>query len=411
MYQSERLHTLNRRLQREEAIIAKKVFEIICFRKLGAIQKLDTFLAEAPSIDTDDEPMLKEVIHELRMTMDFFRDEKPGERSRLSYLLADFAEMAQVSADFMDTNINEYFFEDEITEVLDWLRKTKKRMMEFGAGEGVSTLPQSVGGEGVVVGLEKDLQKLIGKVILKDDSGLVTSCVKGMTGVGKTTLARQVYNHVAVVEKFKHRAWVTISNNMSLHEVLVELIQQLVGLDGDSLLREEMDNRSLQRLLHQNLEAMTYFIVLDNVLQEMRMDSIFHGLPNKALDSDKSWQLFLKTIDKFTSEKNKFSKDLERKGKEMLKKCWGLPMAIIDVARQKAKQRLSGIEWEELFDSIDLSESLKKLEPMYDELDEDSQGMFLAYVLFQGKCNNERRKVGTDLDCKWTRCSIWKILG
>ncbi|XP_042010504.1 disease resistance RPP8-like protein 3 [Salvia splendens] len=56
---------------------------------------------------------------------------------------------------------------------------------------------------------------------------------------------------------------------------------------------------------------------------------------------------------------------------------WGVPIAIIDVGRQKAKERLSGIEWEEVFDSIDLSESLKKLEPMYHELDEELMACFL----------------------------------
>ena len=90
----------------------------------------------------------------------------------------------------------------------------------------------------------------------------------------------------------------------------------------------------------------------------------------KALDSDKSWQLFLKIVDKFTCNENKFSKDLERKGREMLKKCEGLPVAIIDDGREKAKQRLLGIEWEELFYSIDLSKTLKLLEPMYNSLDE-----------------------------------------
>ena len=42
------------------------------------------------------------------------------------------------------------------------------------------------------------------------------------------------------------------------------------------------------------------------------------------MDSDKSWQLFLQTINKFTSDDNKFSNDLEKKAKEMLKKCGGL---------------------------------------------------------------------------------------
>ncbi|XP_047949723.1 disease resistance RPP8-like protein 3 [Salvia hispanica] len=234
-----------------------------------------------------------------------------------------------------------------------------------------------------------------------------------MVGMGKTTLARQAYKHPSVIEKFKHRAWVTLSSFTSKHEVLVELIRQLVTLDGDSLLLEEMDNQSLQQMLFQHLKEMPpWFIVLDNVLLGKRFKSLLLDLADlskpwhrcrllitschqihlqqlchthemKALDFDKSWQLFLKTVDKITSVKNKFTKELERKGREMLKKCGGLPLAIIDVGREKAKQRLLGIEWDELFDSIDLSKTLKLLEPMYNSLDEQLKSCFLHMSFFK----------------------------
>ncbi|XP_047949721.1 disease resistance RPP8-like protein 3 [Salvia hispanica] len=162
--------------------------------------------------------------------------------------------------------------------------------------------------------------------------------IKGMVGVGKTTLARQ-----------------------------------LVTLDGDSLLLEEMDNQSLGNMLFRHLGEMPqWFIVLDNVLPEMCFKSFLLDLARLS-----------QPIDKITSVENKFTKELERKGREMLKKCGGLPIAIIDVGREKAKQRLLGIEWEELFDSIDLSKTLKLLEPMYLELDENLKPCFLHMSFFK----------------------------
>ncbi|XP_047947632.1 probable disease resistance protein At1g58602 isoform X2 [Salvia hispanica] len=345
------------------------------------------------------------------MMLDYLRFKNSGKRRRmLNHLVADFAEIAQYSAD-LTRKADQTSLYNEMGIVLDWLRRSKKRMTEFGVGEGVSRL-QDVGEKGdrvSVVGLEKDMEQLIGKVILNEEAALVSSCIKGMLGVGKTTLARQVYNHPAIVGKFKQRAWVTISSDTSVHEVLVELIQQLVVLDGDSLLVEKMDNRSLRQMLRQHLQGMSCFIVVDNLLAEMRLESFLLGLAQigngsrllltsrykierinigyihemKALNPDKSWQLFLKTIDKFTGVENKFSKELERKGREMLKKCWGLPVAIINVGRHKVKQRLSGIEWEQLFDSIDLRESLKILEPMYRNLDETLKACFLLMSLFK----------------------------
>ncbi|KAG6406977.1 hypothetical protein SASPL_129957 [Salvia splendens] len=398
----------------------------------GAIQELKSFLVKTEKhlfFKTAKGLIAEKVINELQMMLHYLKFKNSGKRRRmLNHLVADFAEIAQYSAD-LTRKVDQTSFCDEMDIILDWLRQSKKRMTEFGVSEGVSRL-QSVGEKGdevSVVGLEKDIEQLIGKVILNEEVALVTSCIKGMLGVGKTTLATQVYNHPAIIGKFKQRAWVTISSDTSIHEVLVELIQQLVELDGDPLLVEKMDNRSLRQMLCQHLQGKSCFIVVDNLLAEMRLESFLLGLAQKgdgsrllltsrykierinigythemkALDSDKSWKLFLKTIDKFTSVENKFSKDLERKGREMLKKCWGLPIAIINVGRHKAKQRLSGIEWEQLFDSIDLRESLKILEPMYRNLDETLKACFLLMSFFKENAIMREEKLD----------HIWNIRG
>ncbi|XP_047945622.1 disease resistance protein RPP13-like isoform X2 [Salvia hispanica] len=188
--------------------------------------------------------------------------------------------------------------------------------------------------------------------------------------------------------------------------MLVEVIKQLVKIDGDNSSLEEMDNRSLGQMLRHHMRGMPYFIVIDNLLPQISVGCfehledeghgsrlllisryeivskhLYYTHEMKALDSDKSWQLFMKTL--FRNDVPKFSKDLEWKARDMLKKCGGLPLATIDVARQKAKQRLSGIEWEQLFDSIDLSGTLKSLEPMYHKLDEKLKPYFLHMSLFK----------------------------
>ncbi|XP_047951724.1 probable disease resistance protein At1g58602 [Salvia hispanica] len=372
---------------------------------LGVIQKLESLVVEMP----EHKNIMEEVIDELKMMMEFLRDKEPGERSKLNNLLADFAGLAASIVSSIYEFL--YYVYDGVpgNGPRDQFREIKKRMMELEVGEEPSK-EQSVGDKGIVVGLEKDVQRLVSRVILRENSERLTSCIKGMIGSGKTTLARQVYDHPAIIEKFKHRAWISLFKGSSMREVYVGLLQQLVESDGDSLLLEEMDNHSLIHMLHQHIKGMIpYFIVVDNLPQGVRFfetfffrtlprghgcrllftsrylinEEFFYTHEMKSLDSDQSWQLFINKIDKFTSSENKFSKELERKGREMLKKCWGLPIAIIDVARQKAKQRLLGREWEELFDSIDFGEILKFLEPMYQELDEEMKPYFLHMSLFK----------------------------
>ncbi|XP_047947114.1 disease resistance RPP8-like protein 3 [Salvia hispanica] len=368
----------------------------------GMIQDLESF--HITSTDTRARSIFKFKIEVLKEMLDFLRDLKLEERSRLKFLMADLVELGQ---DVMDL-ANASWIGFRLKCLKDEIQMTEMRMRNFGADE--NNIGDEEEAEEVVVGLEENVKTLLDRVILTEVKELHVMCIKGMIGIGKTTLARQLYK--AGAGKFQRHAWVCASTDMSKKEILMKLIQQMVeGYERDPSL-EEMDNRSLQQMLRQHLQDMSYFIVLDNIPNEMGLDYIFKALPSRdagltgsrllftnryvlrianidythemsALDSDKSWQLFLKIVNKITSDENTFTKELERKGKEMLKKCGGLPLAIRDVARQKAEQRLSGIEWEQLFDSIDLSESLKALEPMYFELGEEFKPHFLLLSLFK----------------------------
>ena len=268
-----------------EAIILEVIRELESF-----LQSEDTTQDRYRDISeasmTSRKSHVSEVIHEMRMALDFYRERESGERSKLNYLLADFAEIAQVSKD--DISMFKLSFYEEMYYVLEWMKKTRKRMMNFGDGEGASS-SQSVGDEGVVLGLEKDVEQIIdrvilGKAVLNTRPRLVISCIKGMIGAGKTTLARQVYNHPDIVERFKLRAWITISSSdTSAHEVLVELIQKLGEHVEDPSSLDEMDNLSLQNMLWGKLKGMPYFIVLDNVPKGMWLRSILDGLPYKGM--------------------------------------------------------------------------------------------------------------------------------
>ncbi|XP_057801891.1 putative disease resistance RPP13-like protein 3 isoform X1 [Salvia miltiorrhiza] len=106
----------------------------------------------------------------------------------------------------------------------------------------------------------------------------------------------------------------------------------------------------------------------------------------KPLDSNKSWQLFLKTINhgnKLTGD-HKFPMNLEHMGKQMLRKCGGLPLAIKEVGKQLAEKKVSGgSEWEQLLESVDFGSTLKLLEPFYQKLDPQLESCFLYMSLFK----------------------------
>lgn len=107
----------------------------------------------------------------------------------------------------------------------------------------------------------------------------------------------------------------------------------------------------------------------------------------KSMDADNSWRLLLKTLSIEGSDEQ-FPKPLVNKAKQILmKKCGGLPLAIKEVGRNWAKIRQSGSEWEELIESIDLSETLRAFESAYNNWVPELQSCFFATSLLQGRCN------------------------
>ncbi|KAH6795257.1 hypothetical protein C2S52_005734 [Perilla frutescens var. hirtella] len=182
----------------------------------------------------------------------------------------------------------------------------------------------------------------------------------------------------------------------------------------DDMVIEKMENKSLQQMLHQHLQDKPYVLVLDDVSEETYLQYVFfRALPQdkrsrllfttrshqirckpyadcehkmKNLDGDKSWQLLLQTA---LRSDEKFPKQLENKGREMLmRKCGGLPLAIKEVGRQWTEKRRSGSEWKELvveesFMNLELAETLVAMEWTYLNMDPEVKPCFLRLAFFK----------------------------
>lgn len=146
------------------------------------------------------------------------------------------------------------------------------------------------------MGMEDDVKKILRESVLDEEKkGLVVAVIEGMGGIGKSTLAREIYNHPNVVAgPFECRAWVVVSSEFTPLETTKQLIFQLPRsvqdreelLDEIQKLEESMKDklylqRKLQEILHQQLLGTNYLIVLDDVWEKEHWEYLKSAFPNE----------------------------------------------------------------------------------------------------------------------------------
>ncbi|XP_047179573.1 disease resistance protein RPP13-like [Vigna umbellata] len=230
-----------------------------------------------------------------------------------------------------------------------------------------------------VVGFDQDSKDII-KRLLEGDSNRKAVSIIGMGGLGKTTLARKVYNNSQVKQHFMCRAWVYVSNECRVKELLVSLLKHLMPnfkqqskgnkkgkkRDGDinSLSEEE-----LKEQVRSCLERKRYLVIVDDLWKRQDWDEVQDAFPDnnggsrilitsrlkevalhagddvphylQFLNNEESWELFRRKV--FRGED--YPSDLEPLGKQMVQSCRGLPLSIIVLAGLLANKEKSRREW------------------------------------------------------------------
>ncbi|KAL1553039.1 hypothetical protein AAHA92_13765 [Salvia divinorum] len=227
-------------------------------------------------------------------------------------------------------------------------------------------------GKNIVVGLERDMEQIKAR-LMQDSSKLEVISIVGMGGIGKTTLATQVYNDPDIAHHFDTRAWVTISQEYSLRNVLLALYDS-AKIITDKEKHEDCDELALD--LHKELMFRRYLIVIDDVwdkeiwvfmsryfpencnrsrvLLTSRLSNVASypdpGSPlhhMQCLNEDKSWYLLCENV--FGAEICPV--ELESIGREIARGCRGLPLAILVIGGLLYKEKKS-LVWREVAENL-----------------------------------------------------------
>ncbi|VAI63720.1 unnamed protein product [Triticum turgidum subsp. durum] len=231
-----------------------------------------------------------------------------------------------------------------------------------------------------LVGIDEPKAELI-KLLTEDDGFVSTQqqpkivSIVGSGGMGKTTLANQVYQDLK--ENFECKAFVSVSRNPDMMNILRIILHEVSPRGGYP---EAGSIQQLTSKIRDYLANRRYFVVVDDIwdvdtwdiikrafpttsstsriITTTRMNSIAHLCCSsfnghiyniRALDMVHSRQLFHTRLFKSDEDCPSYLQEISE---QILEKCDGLPLAIIAISGLLANTERTKNIWNQVKDSI-----------------------------------------------------------
>ncbi|KAL6639085.1 hypothetical protein ACP70R_022815 [Stipagrostis hirtigluma subsp. patula] len=272
-----------------------------------------------------------------------------------------------------------------IQELKDRVEEVNDRHLRYKVEESVANMVSTVQIDPRLPALYVEADKLVGidgpreeiiEWLMEDDStkGLKVVSIVGFGGLGKTTLAKQVQNKIK--GQFTCTAFVPVSRSPNITKILTDILKEF-GVRADS----SDDARQLIEKLRAYLQDKRYLIVVDDIWSTDAWEIVKSAFPENSLCSRiitttrhadvaksccSSFEGYIHNIQPLNDQDSKklfYKRIFPRKcscpphlkdvSEAIIKKCHGLPLAIITIASLLANKGTDvKDQWEEVRSSM-----------------------------------------------------------
>ncbi|KAJ4769639.1 Disease resistance protein (CC-NBS-LRR class) family [Rhynchospora pubera] len=356
---------------------------------------------------------LIDIAYDVEDAIDIFHSECP-EKLKLSGILGRLGRLPkQISKiPFL------YQFQQEIKEIRSRIREINEFRERYEITSlGDDRIPQSnpqlipTVDDSEIVGFETHRDNVVKCLLDEAYRSLAVVSIVGSGGLGKTTLARKVYNSGDVFENFGKPIWITISQAYDLLKILQDIAKDLCISSGNT-----EDVNELAENIRESLEKERYLIVFDDVWAEDFWETIKNAMPDKnngsrvlittrfenvamkadtkydpyklpILDHEQSLNLFLKkAVPKKHQYPDGLPDELKSLAQEFVAKCRGLPLALIVLGSLLSTKPYDFHGWKRFLDTmswqVDGSKCIDVIATSYEYLPLAKKLCFLYFAAY-----------------------------